>query len=172
VTIFVPIATQSEDEDFFPLYCQEIVSNNSNNNTIEPFSFQVQVQQLEQSKHSHSNKSGWSPAVLGRIQVRHVSTAREILLYLLTLQGKPVAEQPWGGIVVDSLDLLCSGSAGGTTASPAPLAAVDPGMLLSQVGMYSLYKPTAMKRVMYLINLTRVSHPLSLLPRSPTRLLL
>jgi hypothetical protein len=48
--------------------------------------------------------------ILRRIQVRHVTSVRDVWEYLLTVQGKPVGEQPWGGILMDSLDVLTGGN--------------------------------------------------------------
>jgi hypothetical protein len=77
----------------------------------------VQMQQLEQSKAAVSSQhatTAWKMDILRRIQVRHVTSVREVWQYLLTVQGKPVGEQPWGGILIDSLDVLTGGNSAST----------------------------------------------------------
>jgi hypothetical protein len=78
-------------------------------------SFQAQMQQLEQSKAAVSSQhatTAWKMDILRRIQVRHVTSVRDVWEYLLTVQGKPVGEQPWGGILMDSLDVLTAATTG------------------------------------------------------------
>lgn len=122
-TLIVPAVSQ---DALFPLYCQQSVSTNTNNKEQGEPSFQVQMQQLQQSKQTH-----YQPHVLQRIQVRHVASVHCLLTYLLTVQGLPAEEQPWGGIVVDSLDRLVESSfqQHGSSADVA-----NQTMMLSQVG--------------------------------------
>jgi hypothetical protein len=123
VTLFLPCnndnAPAAQQDPQFPLYCQELAAqqqdanattSTSTNTDLQQqgqHSFQVQMQQLEQSKAAVSSQHAtttWKMDILRRIQVRHVASVREVWEYLLTVQGKPVGEQPWGGIVMDGLD--------------------------------------------------------------------
>jgi hypothetical protein len=71
--------------------------------------------------------------ILRRIQVRHVAYVREVCCeYLLTVQGKPVWEQPWGGILMDSLDVLTAATTTGGTATGST-STDDHGMRMSQL---------------------------------------
>jgi hypothetical protein len=121
VTLFLPCDT-SNDNDQFPLYCQKMTTTQQDTNGTTcttpqqqgQHSFEAQMQQLEQSKAavSQSTTTAWKMDVLRRIQVRHVVSVREVWEYLLTVQGKPVGEQPWGGILMDSLDVLTAATTG------------------------------------------------------------
>jgi hypothetical protein len=103
VTLF--LAADNNAQDSFPLYCQELTKNQHAAQETALQSFQVQIQQLEQSK-AATRHATWKMDILRRIQVRHVVSVREVWKYLMTVQGKPVGEQPWGGILIDSLDAL------------------------------------------------------------------
>ena len=127
VTLFLPCHNNNgaaQQDPQFPLHCQELTTTqvqrdtNGNNSTAlqqqRQDSFQVQMQQLEQSKAAVSSQhatTAWKMDILRRIQVRHVTSVREVWEYLLTVQGRPVGEQPWGGILIDSLDVLTGGNA-------------------------------------------------------------
>ena len=50
----------------------------------------------------------WDTHSLGRIQVHHVNSIREILYYLFSIKGKAFHEQPSRAIIVDDLDILAS----------------------------------------------------------------
>jgi hypothetical protein len=132
VTLFLPCNNDNgaaQQDPQFPLHCQELTTthaqqdtNGTNSNYKQQqgqHSFQVQMQQLEQSKAAVSSQhatTAWKMDILRRIQVRHVTSVREVWEYLLTVQGKPVGEQPWGGILIDSLDVLTgSNSTTGST---------------------------------------------------------
>jgi hypothetical protein len=126
VSLFLPCNNDNgaaQQDPQFPLHCQELttthVQQDANGNISNPLqqhgqhSFQVQMQQLEQSKAAVSSQHGttaWKMDILRRIQVRHVTSVREVWEYLLTVQGKPVGEQPWGGILMDNLDVLTGGN--------------------------------------------------------------
>jgi hypothetical protein len=125
VTLF--LAADNNAQDTFPLYCQELTKNQHAAQETALQSFQVQIQQLEQSK-AATRHATWKMGILRRIQVRHVVSVREVWEYLLTVQGKPVWEQPWGGILIDSLDILTA-----TTGGPG---ADDHGMRMSQLCTY------------------------------------
>jgi len=99
VAVSIILGCQS---DSFPLSCREI-SNKASPSVLLP---------------SSNNNNTWNPAILRRIQVHHVVSVRDVLEYLLTVQGKPAAEQTYGGIIVDDLDILCENN----------------GMLMSQIG--------------------------------------
>jgi hypothetical protein len=128
VTLFLPCNNDTsnggaQQDPQFPLHCQKLTTTHVHQDDQQQqqgqHSFQVQMQQLEQSKAAVSSQhatTAWKMDILRRIQVRHVTSVREVWQYLLTVQGKPVGEQPWGGILIDSLDVLTGGnSATGST---------------------------------------------------------
>jgi hypothetical protein len=146
VTLFLPCNNDNgaaPQDPQFPLHCQELTTthvlqdtNGTNNYEKQhhqgQHSFQVQMQQLEQSKAAVSSQhatTAWKMDILRRIQVRHVASVREVWEYLLTVQGKPVGEQPWGGILMDSLDVL-------TGSNSATDSADDHGTRMSQLCTY------------------------------------
>lgn len=126
VTLFLPCNNDNgaaQQDPQFPLHCQELATPNVRQDTNSSIStslqqqgqhsFQVEMQQLEQSKAAVSSQhatTAWKMDILRRIQIRHVASVLEVWEYLLTVQGKPVGEQPWGGILVDSLDVLTGGN--------------------------------------------------------------
>jgi hypothetical protein len=84
----------------FPLFCRPIQDNN---NTHTPIStFETLAQNHPQPAASLLDHPKW----LGRIQIQYVSSARQVLHYLLTIPGKPLTKQPIGAILIDDLDLL------------------------------------------------------------------
>lgn len=59
------------------------------------------------NQESNTTKSVlWNKNLLQKIQVHHFASLQDTLLYLLSLQGKPPQEQPYGAIVVDDMDCM------------------------------------------------------------------
>ena len=106
----VAIILGSNNMNSFPLSCQKVTNNN--NNKLSGMVF-------PSSSNNNNTNTTWNPAILRRIQVHHIAHVRDVMEYLLTIQGKTAAEQPWGGIFLDDLDVLCG---------------LNEGMLMSQVG--------------------------------------
>lgn len=84
----------ADDHDRFPLTCypikQEKEDHQSGNNNNK----------------ANSSNSRSKDDLLRRIQVLHVVDIQRAYTDLLTLQGWPITEQPWGGIIVDDLDKM------------------------------------------------------------------
>jgi hypothetical protein len=94
-TIFVSRAKDVE----FPLYCHHLDTHNGQNS---PWYTALQATDT-------ARESSWDPCVLQRIQVHHVDSVRDILTYLLQIQGAPASERP-RMIVLDDLDVLIAPS--------------------------------------------------------------
>ena len=99
VTMFVRAQSNKDPSDDFPLICRQILPNE------EPKDFEMRWKHITQEP---SRTKGWEPQILKRVQVYHVSSLREVLKYLLSVQSKPLREQPSGSIIIDDLDILAS----------------------------------------------------------------
>jgi hypothetical protein len=86
VTVFV---LASNDDRDFPLLCEK------------------QQQSTSKLSSRHSNEKILLNTCK-RIHVRHVNTVRDVVSYLLTISGLPIDQQPFGGIFIDDIDVLCS----------------------------------------------------------------
>ena len=94
-------SSPSPSRNDFPLFCRPVQDNNTHTpstaalETIQNHPQPAAASLLEQH-----------PKLLGRIQIHYVSSARQVLHYLLTIPGKPLTKQPIGAILIDDLDLL------------------------------------------------------------------
>ena len=113
VTVFVPVNGDEKNENdhssLFPLKCSRSCS--SKTDVAHDFD--------GSNANAATAATSWDADVLKRIRIHHIvvasggsanSASREICEHLLFLQGLPVQEQPWGGIVLDDLDRLTAPS--------------------------------------------------------------
>lgn len=119
-TLFLPMHPEGDEENDrntnnsssarFPLQCHKVYEESIPAGLESP-RWRSQLQHLDAvspAPRAVSPPPDWDPESLGRIEVRHVSSLRQVLHYLLSVQGKPLHEQPLGAIIVDDLDVLAS----------------------------------------------------------------
>jgi hypothetical protein len=120
-TLFLPMHPDGDDENDgnnncsastrFPLQCHKVDEESVPGEFESPRWMKNQQHHLDAvspAPRAVSPLLDWDPESLGRIEVRHVSSLRQVLRYLLSVQGKPLHEQPLGAIIVDDLDDLAS----------------------------------------------------------------
>jgi hypothetical protein len=122
-TLFLPMHPDGDDENEgnnnnncsastrFPLQCHKVYEESVPAEFESPRWMKNQPHHLDAVSPAPlavSPLPDWDPESLGRIEVRHVSSLRQVLHYLLSVQGKPLNEQPLGAIIVDDLDDLAS----------------------------------------------------------------
>ena len=100
-----PVALLRPDttDDSFPIPCRRFGKQQQQQSTKNLNRFK--------SGDDNNNDKLWNQSILERIQVYHFGSFRDTLLYLLSLQGKPLQEQPYSAIVIDDLDSLAENSA-------------------------------------------------------------
>ena len=111
VTLFVvdnssnQTSGSSSEMEHFPIPCQFVSSSTTKSAISED--------PPEKSRAAPPTTSNSEPqfqlTALGRIEIRRIQTTKELFQYLLTIQGKPVHDQPFGALVVDDLDRLTAG---------------------------------------------------------------
>ena len=99
VTLFVP----AQRDRPFPLFCEQLDNSNSDYEYLREdekgdSNFDEKIRQKE-LKLNYASK---------RIQVRHVTSISDIIRYLLSITGRPIEEQPFAGLIIDDIDVLCS----------------------------------------------------------------
>jgi len=108
-------SADSADGYRFPLPCHCLQGESTEGRNVQRHS-------------SSSNKNGKAETdtspLLRRIRVHHLADIRDAYATLLAVQGLPVEEQPWGGILVDDLDKLVHrrGHQGFTVSQPEAAA--------------------------------------------------
>lgn len=105
VTVIVPAMRDRP----FPLPCDrmdESLCSNSNNFGGPPSNARRKDRQREDKIIAASK----------RIHVRHVTSLKDVISYLLSVTGLPLEEQPAGGIFIDDIDSLCMRNDAATTA--------------------------------------------------------
>jgi hypothetical protein len=70
-----------------------------------PQHFHGQLRALDETTKS----PGWNMPALWRVQVYRMTSVRDVMEYLLSVQGKPRSQQPLGGIVVEDVDCFARG---------------------------------------------------------------
>lgn len=96
-------SSPSPSRNDFPLFCRPV----QDNNTHSPSTTGLKTLQNHPPPPAASLLDQ-HPKWLGRIQIQYVSSARQVLHYLLTIPGKPLTKQPIGAILIDDLDLLAN----------------------------------------------------------------
>ena len=100
VAILTPL---NNDREMFPLGCDLVQSS------PQDFHGQLRALQQQQPSGSKTNATTWNKRALRRIQVHRMATIREVMEYLLSIQGKTTNQQPLGGIIVEDLDCFARG---------------------------------------------------------------
>jgi lipase chaperone LimK len=93
----VAILIPSNAQERFPLRCDHVESI--------PQDYYGQLCALNETTKSPS----WNNPALRRVQVYRMASVRDVVEYLLSVQGKPPNQQPLGGIVVDDVDCFARG---------------------------------------------------------------
>jgi hypothetical protein len=150
-TLFLPMYPEGDEENDrnddnncsstrFPLQCHKVYEEGVPADLESPRG-RVQRHHLDAvspAPRGVSPPPDWDPELLGRIEVRHVSSLRQVLHYLLSVQGKPVHEQPLGAIILDDLDVLAS-----KHASSPPIA------MMQTCTFQCSFRPTAILMSMF-----------------------
>jgi hypothetical protein len=95
VAVAVLIAFNAEER--FPLCCDYVESM--------PQDLYGQLRVLDESIKSPR----WNKPALRRVQVHRMTSVRDVMEYLLSVQGRPPSQQPVGGIIVEDVDCFARG---------------------------------------------------------------
>lgn len=97
--VAVAVLIPSNAEERFPLCCDYVESM--------PQDLYCQLRALDESTQSPR----WNKPALRRVQVHHMASVRDVMAYLLSVQGTPPSQRPVGGIVVEDVDCFAMGIA-------------------------------------------------------------
>jgi hypothetical protein len=98
-----------------------VMDRTTSSTTTEVEQFPIPCQSVSFSETDHGTEQGRVPApaalseprfqiaALGRIEIRRIQSVKELFQYLLTIQGKPVHDQPYGAMIIDDMDRLTAG---------------------------------------------------------------
>ena len=112
----VAILRPESQSESFPLFCYRCrrrrrrgVGGGTTSNDTRT-SFQEKLQQFTKSNRTpqelEEEDNCWNPHILRKIQVHHFVSFRDCLHLLLSMQGKPLHEQPFRAILIDDVDGL------------------------------------------------------------------
>lgn len=129
VSLIVP-AVSAVDEETFPLLCRPAPGACGENDPSQMNEFLVAAASITQIQQRRREQNRFQPDTtqqhaLQGIHVRHVAELDDVMHYLLSLAGLPLAQQPVGGILIDGLDRLV----GQQSQDPATVA-----IQMSQIG--------------------------------------
>jgi len=122
VTILTPL--QNNNEDRFPLLCNLVESS--------PQDFYGQLRALQSNPYNKPPTSSWNKTALRRIQVHRMASIRDVLDFLLSVQGK--SSCPMGGIIVEDLDCFVRGNNNSTSE-----LSTEQLMTMTQISKYSYF---------------------------------
>jgi hypothetical protein len=94
VTILRP---DVDEHDNFPMLCHPLEAQNRNNEHGDTIMTNLDRRNLSQPNYVQVQS-------LHRVQMHHVTSIHDILHYLLTVAGRPIQQQPVGGILIDQFD--------------------------------------------------------------------